>query len=352
MSDLNSSKKNLAMSSNPINFFSDPNSRHQNIVNDDEKSLLRFDEYFVNMKNYFYSQINNYNKIISNKEELLYEFKGPNKRFLSIKVLLLNIIKSFDKDNQKLIKNIYSLLLSQLKDMEFYTNDSPDITTDMLIFKTCKFYEEEFISMVKNSDEGFNSSNDKLMENYSQKIKTIEKYVKNKVYAKFHKKAIKNIDLFLQWANFYYLIRCGYLEDLLVYLSNFFNIDRDIKLFHNIFKQIREKQEIDSFEYQKLIDLIKTNENDENIFKQACFVYITKVDYRISPLLLETYDEFLWFNLRLILEDANFIKLKHRNRSVNYMTLKKIQDFVLQNKASLKNTNTYEPHLQLVKVSK
>lgn len=332
--------------------MADPNVRHQNIVNDDQKSLTRFDDYFNNMKNYFYSKLTNFKKIVSNNEVLIYEYKGPNQLFLSLKILLLNIINSFEKSNQILIKNIYALLLSQLKDMEHYNGTKFDVTTDMLIYKTCRYYEEEFVNMLKVSDESLYT--DKLMENYSQKIKTVEKFVKNKVYVRFFKISTRNIDTLMQWANFYYLIRCGYLEELLTYMSSNSKLDKEMKIFYNLFKQVVEKQEIDSSEYYKLIDILKANDNEENIFKEACIVYITKVDYRdyrINPVLLETFDEYLWFNLRLISDDKNFKKLKSRNTSINYQSLKKIQTHVLENKNLFKNTNTYEPHFQVVKVS-
>ena len=126
-------------------------------------------------------------------------------------------------------------------------------------------------------------------------------------------------------------------------------------LFMNILKQSlnKESTEIDSFEYQKLVDYIKANENDENIFKQACLIYITKLNYRISNLLIETYDDFLWFHIRLVIEDDNFRNLKQRKNltsSTNYLTLKGLQEYVLESGGRIKNTNTYEPHLQYVKV--
>ena len=300
-----------------------------------EESLgENFDFYYDSFKFYFYFLIKNVS--ISDKKGL-YSLH-IDKHFVEIKILLQNLILKFDKKNDYLRKNLYKLIHYQFCAFDKQELSETKINKKLIISNTCRYYEDEYFLQIMDkflNEKSYPQKAEMFEEyNYSTKLNAIKYYVNQESYQRFFNIAsnLHNVELdsFKRWGCIFYFLRCGMIEDSIKFINEYkISMDEEFKLIENLLKKLQLNEDYSELEFSKLNEIIKTfNKGDiKNPYRLGVIVILSQSIHKGFSVFLPTFDDYIWFHLKIInISDKNEF-LRDKILNFNY-SLKDFQNLV------------------------
>lgn len=312
-------------------------------LNQNESIIQLFDTYYESMKYYFYfktkgEMVTNISNFSFSQSEVSKFNSSTNKANLyPLTYTIQNLINYFSglsKDNSR--KNFFDLLLHQVSPPKYSSKNPMELTVNDILINTTNYYEQDFLKKVLNlSSETFELNYLKEID-YNSKLRAIENYVNSIIYGKLitssKDRNIEELGKLKLWGMIYYLIRSGLEEECLRFLSecsiNYDDIE--ISNFQTIYNQIAKKLPIDFELYASMMEGLKSkHESELNPFRHCCFVLVTKVSQTVNDNILENLEDYIWFHLKLIIDNENYKKLREDNIfNAKFFTLKEFQDYI------------------------
>ena len=285
---LDKNKNNLKI--NNINTFN-INSLKQNksYLTEEENNL--FEKYFNSFIPYFKELIINRNL---SREDKIIKLR---------EVFDINVI-NFREGRRSLCEFIKSILTPANMN-----NPTIELTTKELIGRIIKFFEKDYeqknyLFLLDSLDENYNEYEKKNKEDF------ISNYTNNMIYTYFSEVTSNSqSQTIILWGKIFYFIRFGWKRDCIKYISSIEGMYISESGLREIKESLDENKEINIQNYIEFKRILNQERKEENPFKHACMVYMTKIlDELYTNVLLEINDH-LWFNLNLIYPQDNYDRL-------------------------------------------
>ena len=299
----------------------------KNVSNEQENNL--FDKYL-------YSFIPYFKTLITNKKINI------NDKILKLREVLDTLISLFGggrRDFYELIKRVISPLNNNEK-----TNK---LTTKILIGRVIKYLENDF------ERKNYISSN----SNFDKKNEFISNYTKNILFTYFSNimSYTKNQSIITLWAKIYYYIRLGWKKECIKFIALNETININESGLREIKESLEDSNKISIQNFNEFKRIISQEKKENNPFKHACMVYMTKESEPLYNNILLEINDHLWFNLNLIYPQDNYSNLikkeeedceintnsnkDNNNEKIKLFKLKELQKFFEDNQRELLNLN-------------
>ena len=281
-------------------------------IKNDSHSLKQMENYLIEEENnlfekYFNSFVPYFRGLIFNKKSNI------NDKILKLKEVLESSINTFRgsrKEFCELMKRIITPLNNNQK-----TNK---LTTKDLIGRVIKYLENDF------ERKNFLTPN----LNFEKKGEFISNYANKIIYTYFSNmiRYSKNQNILL-WAKIYFYLRLGWKKECI----KFINSEEGLNIKESGLREIKESlddtHKINILNYNEFKRIIKQERKEDNPFKHACMIYITKIPEQLSNDILLEINDHLWFNLNLIYPKDNYGDLiKKENGQLSEINTSSNQD--------------------------
>ena len=280
-----SSSSNIINKSGNLSKISSENSIF-NIKNNQIKSYLVEEESYL-FEKYFNSFIPYFNELIINKNI------NTNDKILKLREVLDININNF-REGRKNFCEFLKRIITPLNN-----NDNANkLTTKNLISRVIKYLENDFER--KNYISIRN-------QNYHKKEDFISNYTNTIVYTYFSNvTTYSKSQTIILWAKIFFYIRLGWKKECIDFINSIEGININESGLREIKDSLDETKKINIQNYNEFKRILNQEKKEENPFKHACMVYMTKIpDQLYNNILLEINDH-LWFNLNLINPQDNY----------------------------------------------
>jgi hypothetical protein len=257
-----------------------------NIKNNQIKSYLVEEESYL-FEKYFNSFIPYFNELIINKNI------NTNDKILKLREVLDININNF-REGRKNFCEFLKRIITPLNN-----NDNANkLTTKNLISRVIKYLENDFER--KNYISIRN-------QNYHKKEDFISNYTNTIVYTYFSNvTTYSKSQTIILWAKIFFYIRLGWKKECIDFINSIEGININESGLREIKDSLDETKKINIQNYNEFKRILNQEKKEENPFKHACMVYMTKIpDQLYNNILLEINDH-LWFNLNLINPQDNY----------------------------------------------
>ena len=280
------SKSNLSMgkSSN----IKDNRTSKINIANQKQSYLIEEESNLF--EKYFNSFIPYFKELISNKKINI------NDKILKLREVLDTNINNFREGR----KNFCQFLKRLITPLNIKDN-SDKLTTKNLVGRVIKFLEDDFFqrNYISSQSQAFKNKED-FITNYTNNI--IYTYFSN-VTSYSQSKTI------ILWAKIFFYIRFGWKRQCIEFINQIAGIYINESGLNEIKESLDDSKEISLQNYNEFKRIINQERKEENPFKHACMVYMTKIPETLYNNILLEINDHLWFNLNLIYPQENYKNL-------------------------------------------
>lgn len=245
-----------------------------------EEENFLFEKYFNSFVPYFKELINN--KGISTNDKIL--------KLREVLDININHFREGRKSFCEFMKRIISPLNNN--------NNDNKLTTKNLIERVIKFLENEFERKNYISIQS---------QNFHKKEDFISNYTNNIVYTYFSN-VITNSQsqTIILWAKIFFYIRLGWKRECIDFINSIEGLNLNESGLREMKESLDETKPINLQNYNEFKRILNQEKKEDNPFKHACMVYITKIPNQLyNNILLEIFDH-LWFNLNLINPQDNY----------------------------------------------
>lgn len=311
------------------------------IMNSSRISRISTNKNNINMnsiqskKNYLMEEENNlFEKYLSSFGPYFQELKNNKNLNFNDKIIRLsevfdNNIKIF-KEGRQNISELFRKIIFPSKNL----NDKDNyLTTYKLTERTINFLESDFVK--KN----FNSQNN----NYQNREDFISNYTNNFVYTYLPEiSSNSRNNTFILWAKIFYFLRCGWKKDCIKYIEKIQGLYINENGLNEMKNSLDDSLPINPINYNEFKRIINQEKKEDNPYKHACMVYMTKIpDSLYDNILLEISDH-LWFNLNLIFMKDNYKNLSDNNEiSLQLIKLRDLQIFFENSRNQIISNDKY-----------
>ena len=270
----------------------------------DNQSILNSSSININKlnqrKNFLMEEENNlfekyFNSLIPYFKELIVEKKiNFNDKILKLREIINTNINNF-KEGRKNFCELLKALITPLND-----NDNK-LTTKNLIFRVIKFLEKDFERKI------FISSQSSQYQSFDKKDDFISNYTNNIIYTFFsdvssHSKS----QTIILWAKIYFYLRLGWKKECINYINNIEGLYPNEAGISEMKESLDDNHKIKIENYNEFRRIINQERKEDNPFKHACMIYITKTPEQLYNNILLEINDHLWFNLNLIYPNNNY----------------------------------------------
>jgi hypothetical protein len=270
----------------------------KDIFNEDERNSINI-SYFKPKKNYlieeerdlfekyFFSLIPYFRELISNKNI------NTSDKILKLKEVLDINISTFREGRRSFCEFIKSLITPTNNDKD----KNNKISTKNLISRVIQYLEKDFER--KNYRQGQSIS-------YQRKEDFINNYSNNIIYTYFSDLASQSQSkTLILWAKIFFYIRFGWKKECIEYINQIDGIYNSEYGLREIKESLNENRKISIQNYNEFKRILNQEKKEENPFKHACMVYMTKIADQLCDNVLLEINDHLWFNLNLIYAGDN-----------------------------------------------
>ena len=274
----------------------------KDIFNEDERNSINI-SYFKPKKNYlieeerdlfekyFFSLIPYFRELISNKNI------NTSDKILKLKEVLDINISTFREGRRSFCEFIKSLITPTNNDKD----KNNKISTKNLISRVIQYLEKDFER--KNYRQGQSIS-------YQRKEDFINNYSNNIIYTYFSDLASQSQSkTLILWAKIFFYIRFGWKKECIEYINQIDGIYNSEYGLREIKESLNENRKISIQNYNEFKRILNQEKKEENPFKHACMVYMTKIADQLCDNVLLEINDHLWFNLNLIYAGDNYAHL-------------------------------------------
>ena len=261
-------------------------------LNEEENNL--FEKYFNSFIPYFKELINN-KKI------------NTNGKILKLREVLDRTIDIF-REGRKNFCEFMKRLITPLNN----NDNSNKLTTKFLIARIIKYLENDFERKNYMSSQGqAHLKKEDFLSNYTNTI--IYTYFSN---VTSHSKS----QTILLWTKIYFYIRFGWKRECIDFINHIEGIYLNESGLKEMKDSLDDSKKITIQNYNEFKRILNQENKNENPFKHACMVYMTKIPEQLYDNILLEINDHLWFNLNLINPQDNYehlIKKKDDNDNKN-----------------------------------
>ena len=271
--------------SNTIN--SNTMTKRSNYLNEEESNL--FEKYFSSLTPYF-------KELISDKSGQRFNI---NDKILKLREVLDTNILSFREGRRSFCQLMKSIIIP-LKN-----NDNiSKLSTKSLIFRVIKYLEKD----MENINYSFQGNNNKKNE-------FISSYTNNIIYTRFSREVSNSPSkTIILWAKIFFYIRFGWKKECISFINSIEGLNLNESGLREIKESLDDSKKITLQYYNEFKRIINQEKKEENPFKHACMVLMTKLPEELYNNILLEINDHLWFNLNLIYPNDNYehlIKIKN-----------------------------------------
>ena len=312
--------------------------KRKNYLNEEENNL--FDKYFNSFIPYF-------------KELIINKKLNINDKTLKLREVINININNF-KEGRRNFCELIKTIITPLNNNE----NANRLTTKNLIGRIIKYLENDFERKNYLPSQNFN---------FKKKDEFITNYANNKIYTYFSNIiSHSQSQTIILWAKLYYYIRFGWKKECIAFIKSIEGLNLRESGLKEVKECLDDEKEIYLNNYNELKRIINQERKEENPFKHACIIYITKIPEQLYNNILLEINDHLWFNLNLIYpdekyknlikkangkeEDENILEINtssNQNKSqgiIELVNLKDLQSFFgnisIQDLLNLNNKNT------------
>ena len=300
----NIKKSNIGVSMGRKTFSS--NSEKDRFREDIRNSSINM-SYMKPNKNYLIEEESNlfekyFNSLIPYFKELISE-RNMNRhdKILKLREVLDINIGTF-KEGRRNFCELIKALITPLNNNE---GKNGEISTKLLISRIIKYLEKDY------ERKNYRISQ---VQNMQRKEDFITNYSNNIVYTYFSnltsQSQSKNLIL---WAKIFYFIRFGWKKECIEFINQIEGIYISESGLREIKDSLDDNRRINIQNYNELKRILNQEKKEENPFKHACMVYMTKIADQLSDNILLEINDHLWFNLNLIYPADNYSHLLKKN---------------------------------------
>ena len=252
-----------------------------------------------------------------------------NDKIIRIGEVLDNNIKIF-KEGRQNISELFRILIfpsNNLNDKDNY------LTTYKLTERTINFLESDFVK--KNFNPGSNNNQNK--EDF------ISNYTNNFIYTHLPEiSSNSRNNTFILWGKIFFFLRCGWKKDCIKFIEKIQGLYINENGLNEIKNSLDDSVPLNPIDYNEFKRILNQEKKEDNPFKHACMVYMTKIpDSLYDNILLEISDH-LWFNLNLIFMKENYKNLTDNNGiSLQLIKLRDLQVFFENSKNQIIMNDKY-----------
>ena len=250
----------------------------KNYLIEEENNL--FEKYFNSFIPYFKELIEN-RRI--NKNDKIFKLR---------EVLNMNIF-NFREGRKNLCEFMKQIITPINNNDNIY-----EFTTKSLIARVIKYLEKDFENKnyISTKSQTINKKED-FISNYTNNI--IYTYFSNVT----NNSQSQTISL---WGKIFFFIRFGWKKECIEFINSIEGMYINESGLRELKESLNDSIKINIQNYNEFKRIINQERKEENPFKHACMVYITKIpDQLYNNILLEINDH-LWFNLNLINPQENY----------------------------------------------
>ncbi len=291
----------------------------KNYLIEEETNL--FEKYFSSLTPYFKELINEKNMNITDKILKLRQVLDIN----------ISIFREGRRNFNEFMKAIITPLDSNI-------DIDNKLTTKILISRVIKYLEKDCER--KNYREYQSQSlqrKDDFIANYSNNI--IYTYFSNLTTQSQSKTLIL-------WAKIFFYIRFGWKKECIEFINQIEGIYISESGLREIKDSLDENRKINIQNYNEFKRILNQEKKEENPFKHACMVYMTKIADKLCDNVLIEINDHLWFNLNLIYPADNYAHLiKNNDNKIN-----ESQSGIFEINTSSKNNNNEGGMIDLIKL--
>ena len=278
ISKISSNKKDNLSDINSKNIKFSPLKQRNNYLVEEENNL--FEKYFNSFIPYFQQCIN---------EKRI----NTNDKILKLREVLDKAIDVF-REGRKNFCELMKRLITPLNNNDNIKN----ITTKSLIARVIRYLENDFERKNYMPSQG---------QTLLKKSDFILNYTNNIIYTYFSDLLSNSkSQTIILWAKIYFYIRFGWKKECIEFINQTEGIYINESGLREIKESLDDTKKITLQNYNEFKRIINQENKNENPFKHACMIYITKIpDQLYNNILLEINDH-LWFNLNLICPKDNY----------------------------------------------
>ena len=280
----------------------------KNYLIEEETNL--FEKYFSSLTPYFRELINEKNMNITDKILKLRQVLDIN----------ISIFREGRRNFNEFMKAIITPLDSDI-------NIDNKLTTKNLISRVIKYLEKDCER--KNYREYQSQS-------LQRKDDFIANYANNIIYTYFSNLTSQSQSkTLILWAKIFFYIRFGWKKECIEFINQIEGIYISESGLREIKDSLDENRKINIQNYNEFKRILNQEKKEENPFKHACMVYMTKIADQLCDNILLEINDHLWFNLNLIYPADNYLHLIKNN---NDNKINESQSGVFEINTSSKNS--------------
>ena len=288
---------NIIFESNSINMsYFKPK---KNYLIEEERDL--FEKYFFSLIPYF-------RELISEKDI------NTSDKILKLKEVLDINISTFREGRRNFCEFIKSLITPSNTEKD----NNNKLSTKNLILRVIKYLEKDY----QRKNYGQMQS-----QSFQRKEDFITNYSNNIIYTYFSNLTSQSQSkTLILWAKIYFYIRFGWKKECIEYINKIDGIYISETGLREIKESLDENRKINLQNYNEFKRILNQEKKEENPFKHACMVYMTKIADQLCDNILIEINDHLWFNLNLIYPGDNYAHLIKINKEEN--------DFIFNNESN------------------
>ena len=302
--------KNSMMSMGRHNFsatsgkerFSDDNRNSLNISLLKPKKNYLIEEERDLFEKYFNSLIPFFRVLISDKDINITD------KILKLKEVLDINIATFREGRRNFNEFIKALITPANNDIN-EININFKLSTKTLIQRIIKYLEKDC------ERKNYHHSQ---IQSFQKKEDFITNYANNIIYTYFYNLTSQSQSkTLILWAKIFFFIRFGWKKECIEYINNIDGIYISESGLREIKDSLNENKRINLQNYNEFKRILNQEKKEENPFKHACMVYMTKIGDQLCDNILIEINDHLWFNLNLIFPGDNYSHLIKKNNNEN-----------------------------------
>ena len=256
--------------------------------------------YIKPKKNYLVEEESNlfekyFNSLIPYFKELINEKKmNQNDKILKLREVLDINIGTF-REGRKNFCELMKTLITPLNNGE---GKNGEINTKILINRIIKYLEKDY------QRKNYRVSQ---TQNMQRKEDFITNYANNIIYTYFSYLTTQSQSkTLILWAKIFYFLRFGWKKECIDFINQIEGIYISESGLREIKDSLDENRRINIQNYNEFKRILNQDKKEENPFKHACMVYMTKIADKLSDNILLEINDHLWFNLNLIYPSDNY----------------------------------------------
>ena len=335
--------KNIPNSAMNMGRYTYSSKSGKDLFNEEERNSINI-SYFKPKKNYlieeerdlfekyFFSLIPYFRELIS--EENI----NTSDKILKLKEVLDINISTFREGRRNFCEFIKSLITPSNNEKD----NNNTLSTKNLISRVIKYLEKDY-----------ERKNYRQMQtqSFQRKEDFITNYSNNIIYTYFSNLTSKSQSkTLILWAKIYFYIRFGWKKECIEYINKIDVIYIYETGLREIKESLDENRKINIQNYNEFKRILNQEKKEENPFKHACMVYMTKIADQLCDNILIEINDHLWFNLNLIYPGDNYAHLIKINKEKNDLNINDKSSNSIEINTSSNNNKNQDGIIELIKL--